>query len=286
MTIRINFQSLPPDTVVTNQFEREGIIFTSPCDIVQEPETLTHMLMSQKISSVITPPTRVIRARFLTPKHSLLRIGAVFSNAAGEGVHATLRVFDAGGSKLGERVFGSVGPRAWVEFTSPNGDIAGFEVSGRTNRFDCIDEVEFDPPPPGPDFRLVYDGGIAEPLQLCAGTGPEAVVRARVSVYRLHGSHGEILLGVSKPCPGTTYRFDPATVHSGVPHFDLEIRAAPDTPPAYHFNVEVFAVPRTKSAGNHERTVHIPITITAAGSEDAVIGEVEENEETQVKDSA
>jgi hypothetical protein len=256
MTVTIKFDDLEPGTVVTNQFESKGILFTSPCAVFRDPETLAHSLHSQHQSSITPLPTRVIRARFVEPKHSRLAVTASFSNAGMEGMHAVLRVFDANGHQIDERSFGSTGFTAKTEIDCPNADIAGFEISGRTNRWDALDSITFDHPATA-DFRVVYDG-VTEPLVL----RPDGVVKARLTFFRLHGSHGEILLSVTKPCPGTTWSFDPPMIHSGVPHTELEIRANPDAAQAYHFAVQVVALPRHRTAGRHERDIAVPLTIS------------------------
>jgi hypothetical protein len=255
MTLTVNFEDLAPGTVVTNQFESKGIIFTSPNAVIRDPDTSAHALQSRHQSSVTQLPTRVIRGRFVEPKHSRLTVAASFSNAGQDGMHAVLRIFDVNGHQIDERSFGSTGFAAKTEIESPTANIAGFEISGRTNRWDALDWLTFDHPA-AVDFRVVYDGH-AEPLIL----HPDSAVTARLSFFRLHGSHGEILLSLTKPCPGTTWRFNPPVIHSGIPHTELQIWAQEDAPPAYHFAVEVVAVPRHKTAGRHEREVTIPISI-------------------------
>ncbi len=76
----------------------------------------------------------------------------------------------------------------------------------------------------------MYDG-LAEPLVL----KPEQKLTARLTFFRLHGSHGEILLSVTEPCPCTTCSFSPAVVHSGAPHVDMVISADGDAPLVSHF---------------------------------------------------
>ncbi|KAK1753925.1 hypothetical protein QBC47DRAFT_385211 [Echria macrotheca] len=279
MTVTIRFDDLAPGTIVTNQFESKGILFTSPAAVVRDPDTFVHSLQSRHQSTITPQPTRVIRARFVepSPQHARLSVVASFSNAGPEGVHALLRVFDAAGRQLDERSFGSTGPVARAEIEFPSPEIASFEVSGRTNRFDALDSVSFDRPAEHPDFRAVYDGA-AEPLLLKRGE----TVRARLSFFRLHGSHGEIVLAVTKACPGTTWAFEPLVVHSGVPHAELVIKADEDAPPAYHFAVQVVAVPRHKTAGRHEREVTVPVSIVVP-DEDEQTGQ-EEPEEPEVGD--
>jgi hypothetical protein len=256
MTITINFEELEPGTVVTNQFEPKGIIFTSPNAVNRDPDTSAHSLQSRHQSSVTQLPTRVIRGRFVEPKHSRLAVAASFSNAGPEGMHAVLRVFDINGHQIDERSFGSTGYAAKTEIECPGANIAGFEISGRTNRWDSLDSVTYDHPAVA-DFRVVYDG-LAEPLVV----HPDGSVKARLTFFRLHGSHGEIFLSLTKPCPGTTWCFNPPIIHSGIPHTELEIYAKEDAPPAYHFAVEVVAIPRHKTAGRHEREITIPLSIS------------------------
>ncbi|KAG7289844.1 hypothetical protein NEMBOFW57_006221 [Staphylotrichum longicolle] len=188
MPIVINFSSLAPGTVVSNQFESQGLIITSPTVIIRNAESFKHSLQSQHQSTITQLPTRVIRARFVEPKHSRLAVTVSFSNAGKDGVHALLRVFDVAGHQIDERSFGSPGSVAQAEIHCPTANIAGFEISGRTNRWDSIDSITFDRPAIA-DFRVAYDG-LAEPLVLRQGQK----TTARLTFFRLHGSHGKILL--------------------------------------------------------------------------------------------
>jgi len=255
MTVTIKFDDLKPDTVVTNQFESKGILFTSPCAVVRDPETLAHSLHSKHQSSITPLPTRVIRARFVEPHHSKLAVTASFSNAGSDGMHAMLRIFDALGHQIDERSFGSTGATGRTEIHCPNHKIASFEISGRTNRWDALDSVTFDQAATA-DFKVGYEG-TAEPLGLPQG----GVITARLAFSRLHGSHGEILLSLARPCPGTTWRFDPPVVGSDVLHTQLEIRAGADAAEVGRFEVQVVAMPRHRTAGRHERDVMVPISI-------------------------
>jgi hypothetical protein len=286
MTVHLTFDDLEPGTVVTTQYERsKGVVFTTPCAIIQDPETFAHSLQSQHLSSVTEAPTRVIRARFASPKHSRLAVTVCYSLASSCGVHALLRVFNANGEKLTERTFGSPGSTATVEFVSPDANISGFEISGRTNRFDCLDSLAFDAPPLA-DFRLVYDG-LGDPLRMHAEEGES--VAARISVFRLRGSHGEILLAMAKPCPGTSWQFDPPTIHSGVAHVDVVVRATDTTPPCRHCDMEIVAVPRGRAAGSHERVVTVPMSILAPRSDyvnDSWVAEEENEEERENEELA
>lgn len=265
MTIKIHFDSLSPGTIVTNQFESKGILFTSPCAVVRDPDTFKTSLQSRHQSSITALPTRVIRGRFIDPHHSRLGVTASFSNAGPEGVSAILRIFDANGKQIEERPFGSTSAVAHVEIHSPAANISGWEVSGRTNAWDAIDSLSYDFPTAA-DFKVVYEGG-AEPLELRRG----GTVRAKLSFARLHGSHGEIALGVVKPCPGTTWRFEPAVVGNGVMSVEMVVRADEEAEAAYHFAVHVVAMPRTKGAGRHEHEVAVPVSIVGGGKADEVV---------------
>jgi hypothetical protein len=270
MTTTVTFDDFEPGTTLTDQLEHRGILFTSPCLVVRDPENFRHSLQSSHQSTVAILPTRVIRGRFIEPHHSRLAISASFSHAGQDGLAALLRVFDVHGHQIDERTFGSIGSHGKIDLYAPGANIAAFEVSGRTNRWDAIDAIEFDHPET-PDFRIVYDA-LHEPIALERGTA----ITTRIHFQRLHGSHGEILLSVTKPCPGTTWDFDPPTVLSGTPYVDVQIRANEDAPSAYRFAFEVVGFPRRKTAGVHEHKAVIWLSIVdrkaAAEEEGASVG--------------
>lgn len=53
-------------------------------------------------------------------------------------MYALLRVSDVAGHQIDDRSIGSPGSVAHAEIHCPTVNIAGFEISGRTNRWDAI----------------------------------------------------------------------------------------------------------------------------------------------------
>jgi hypothetical protein len=258
MTIHVTFDDLEPGTRVTTQYERKkGVVFTTPCVVIDEPETLNHSLQSRHLSQIKDISNFVIRGTFTAPKHTRVTVTASCLHAGSDGVEAVLRVYNVAGEKLTECIFGSPGPRASAELICPDSNIAGFELSGATDRFDCLDCLAFDSLPQ-PDFRVVCET-MSRPLLLFAE--PNQSVTARLNFSRLNGSSGEIMLSIADPCPGTAWRFNPPSVHPGVHHVDVEIVANSTTQTGPRFDVQIVAIPRTRAAGVHERVVVVPVTV-------------------------
>jgi hypothetical protein len=258
MTIHLTFDDMPTGTLVTTQYEhRKGVIFTSPCAVIEDEETFNHRLQSNYRISHANDTMNVIRGRFVTPKHMRLAVTVSHSNTSIEGVYAMLRIFNAKGEKLNECAFASPSSHATAEITSLNGNIASFEVCGRVGQFDCIDSLSFDTLPP-PDFSMSYEAN-GKALILRAQAG-ESVI-AHVKVMHNHGSSGEILLSMPDPCPGTTWCFNPPSVHTGDHSVDVKIQAVDGIPIGPEFDVKILGIPRSRTSGQHERLIIIPVQV-------------------------
>jgi hypothetical protein len=262
MTVKINFDAVEAGAFLTNQFHNQGLLITTPAEVTQDQETLSHVLRPDHIvpdrHHPDHPLMRIIRGRFVGGnKHSRVAASISFCDVASDGVSATLRVFDQHGDVLDEHRLVSGTCEAKAEIVCPSANVVGFEISGPVDHFEFVTALEFDCLPDA-DFRMVYDG-LGDPLMLRVGA--EQVVSARISFFRLHGSHGDVLLSVTKAPVGVTWSFDPLVVHSGNPHVDMEIRATDEAAQVENFAMEVLGVPRSKDVGRHERLVSIPLTV-------------------------
>jgi len=262
MTFKLNFDTIEAGSFLTNQFHHQGLLITTPATVTQDPETLSHVLQPNHIvpdrHHPDHKPMRIVRGRFVAGnKHSRLAASVSFCDVTSDGVSATLRAFDGHGDVLDERRLVSSTCEASAEIVCPSANLAAFEISGPVDHFEFVTGLEFDCLPDA-DFRMVYDG-LGPPLMLRVGA--EQVVSARISFFRLHGSHGDVLLSVTKAPAGVTWSFDPPVVHSGIPHVDVEIRATEEAPHVENYEMEVVGIPRSKDVGRRERSVAIPLTV-------------------------
>jgi hypothetical protein len=262
MTVKINFDAVEAGSLLTNQFHHQGLLITTPAAIAQDPETLSHVLQPNHVvpdrHHPDHKPMRIVRGRFIGGnKHSRIAVSVSFCDITSDGVSAMLRVFDPHGDVLDERHLVSSTCEASAEIVCSSANVDGFEISGPVDHFEFVTALEFDCLPDA-DFRMVYDGSW-DPLMLRAG--PDQVGMARISFFRLHGSHGDVLLSVTRAPAGVTWSFSPPLVHSGIPHVDMEIRVNEEAQHVENFGVEVVGIPRSKDAGRHERAVTIPLTV-------------------------
>ena len=267
-TTTINFDDLPAGTSVTNQYDAQGVDFSSGL----------HPLIAQVDPSLAASGDQVARidqcpgCEFYTPSAiGILSTSAssvqvdvgYFANSAAPGNTATISIqgFDADGNSVGPAGSATVtegqGFRTQVSVASSTNNIAKFVISagqGDDNKELAIDDLSFEVDAGSPpDFSLAPTDSLTDVRQGASASDT-------ITVNRINGSTGSISLTASGLPNGVTASFDPNPADTTS---TMTLQAATDAAltSGNPQNVTVTGTPSSASAGSSARSTTVGVTV-------------------------
>ena len=267
----IFFDDLPSGTEVTNQYERDGVIFgrspRGPDDALTIYGDPGRARSGDRIGRINQGSPEFSRSsvwgQLLSPSRSL----HVYVGAVGSGVHDfALDGYDISGALIASQrtsVFGGARIAAPLALLATSGStaISYFNIRETApSNAGAIDDLSFDGlvGPPQPDFALIpSDAG-----DVVLGPGQK---RQLTMIVRRHAeSAGPIALTATSTAAGVTPSLSPAQV-SGVDgeRITLTLQTAREVSSASG-QISVAGTPLSAAAGSQPRTVSISVSVLAA----------------------
>jgi hypothetical protein len=268
-TRTVSFDDLADGTTVDNQYkESQGVYFRGPdagdgwFPLVRSAPGQAHS--GTKVADVAT--CTAVNCEGFTPRStgrltSFARTVSVYVGYLGNDpeprptAQITLTALNSDGVAVGtQSVTVTEGdPFVLVSVTSPStvADIAAFDVSGPTFTAGiAMDDVSLtlpdtEPPPP-PDFSLAV---ASDPANVPEGDA----VTVPISVNRLNGSNGDIVMGASGLPPGMTATFAPNPVPGTESQVNLILSVAPNTAATDYVQITITGTP-SAGAGSLPRS--------------------------------
>src|SRR5712691_12073000 len=263
----INFDDLPVNTVVTNQYHAQGLDFFGLLPVItQVPAGQAHS--GNQVANISTcfgceffVPS--VTGRFVdTVSHISVFVGMFASTTPVDPAEITLSAFDVGHNLIVQStpvtVTAGSGFNMPLAVESASANIASFEISARLNLDDNkqlgIDDLSFRHPQHAqPDFNLSSALSI---VQVAPGTS----VSDLITVNHFNGSHGPIQFTVSGLPQGVTASFAPNPT-SGNTTLTLTAAAnAPLTTGAIP-SITIIATPLAPSVGPTARTIQVGVEV-------------------------
>jgi hypothetical protein len=266
----VSFDDLPPGTEVTTQYESSHGVYWQATDndffpvIKAAPGAARSGDRVLDISECFSqlPNCEGYTPRTIGRLRGFARTVTVYAGFLGSnGISSqvTLTAFNAGGATVGTATTTVTQGQPFttaLSVTSPNvsADIASFDVHGDQGMYGigfddltiAVPDPAPDEPPPPPDFSMSVGNDPANVRQ-------SDYVDVPVSIGRLNGSNGDVLLSASGLPPGMSATFIPNPVPGTGSDATLRLAASRDAPPSPYTEITITATPG-EGAGTEART--------------------------------
>lgn len=269
--VPIDFEGLAAATIVSTQFEGDGVVFLGPPDSTGLPlvaDVGVQAGSGTKVAFSQCPGCEfvhhVIRARLPQTRDSVSARVGLQSGIAGTGP-VTLNALDAGKAVIASTTatvpFGDYGTVmtvdapgtdaiAYLELRTSDAAVVGAPIG--------IDDVTYTGGGAGVPDVSVSTGTVN--LQLLLG----GAVDLPVTVSRLNGSSGDVAMSVAGLPPGVTGTFTPAVLSGGQSETTLRLEATTAAPDSLvPHDVTVTATPADALAGPAPRTAGALLVVRA-----------------------
>ncbi len=280
----INFDDLPDNTSVSNQYERFGLDLNSGIVSNLLPATAANPQAPSapnvlNISTFSRPefPQGYVQGIFTNPHHGFVSV-RVASFSFGGARDVALVGYDLSNNIVATRNVNvpDGGVFTSVFIFSLNSDIARFEVKA-DNKTLMIDDLTFDPVTagPGPDFGL----GATKVVLPRSGSGSSSII-----VKRFNGSTGAVLLAVSNLPPGVQVSSFVPNPNNGPESVTttLTLSADASATPVQNWPITLTGLPAPSAGLFGQHSITFPITIL--DSYDAQVVGIEVTQGIQVYD--
>jgi len=265
--IVINFDDLPVNTVVTNQYHDRSLDFFGLLPVItQVPAGQAHS--GHQVANIST----CFGCEFFVPSVTGLFADTVSRISVFVGMFAsptpvdpaeiTLSAFDVGDNLIVQSapitVTAGGGFNTPLAVQSASANIASFEISARLNLDDNkqlgVDNLSFKHPEHAqPDFNLSSTLSI---VQVAPGTS----VSDLITVNHFNGSHGPIQFTVSGLPQGVTASFAPNPT-SGNTALTLTAAASAPLTTGTIRSITIIATPHASSVGSATRTIQVGVQV-------------------------
>jgi hypothetical protein len=272
----IDFEDLPVNTAVTNQYESRGVVFGTKPDgsLSGRPRVISALGRAHsgvQVGSITDGtaefPASNVWGRLLSPTSFVeIYVGHGSPDPPGTPHTFVLEAFDTSGNSLGSNASSiardfPVTQRLYFAAPSAATPIAFFNVHDLPQRTNsgAIDDLRFSVPGPGeaaPDFGIARVGDNV-PVLLDSGTS----VRVPLTVRRFSGSSGPIVISVEGLPTGVTPSVDPPVTEGGDGSaVTLTLTAAANVA-SVNTRITVRGTPGSAAVGPGPRALSIPLKV-------------------------